>query len=158
MLKVVIVGMSLLMLGCASTTNKDANKNLFEQALVLQQVKGSQNDQSGSGTMANKPIGETILWQFAPLQYQPSKIQKRELFLWFANIEHYSNNPVVLTLGPDWISSYKRGNILRNMIPRGIVIEQHYDVNLPEHQVRFAFKKTARISMKQGGSYDPASQ
>lgn len=146
------------MLGCASTKSKDANKNLFQQALVLQQVKGNKSNKGSEAADASTGLSDKILWQFSPLQYEPNKAQKRELFLWFANLEAFSNNPVVLTLGPDWISSYKRGNVLRNMVPRGIVIEQQYDVNLPKHQVRFTLKKAKRVSMKQGGSYDPSSQ
>jgi len=123
------------MVGCATTTKKDANKNLFEQALVLQKVN--------AGAHSNNQKSK-IQWQFTPLQFDLNKQQKFDLFVWLSKMGNYSNNPIVLQLGPDWISSYKRGNNLRKMIPRGIVIEQQYDADLPSHQVVFSLKPGGR--------------
>lgn len=127
--------MSAGMVGCATTANKDANKNLFEQALVLQKVN--------TGAHSNNQKSK-IQWQFTPLQFEPNKQQKFDLFVWLSKMDNYSNNPILLQLGPDWISSYKRGNNLRKMIPRGIVIEQQYDADLPSHQVVFSLKPGGR--------------
>jgi hypothetical protein len=140
---------ALLMVGCASTPKKDANKNLFEQALVLQETKTS------------KPINvrvdktDHVQWQFGETQYQPNPKQKRQLFLWFSQID--SNNPIVLQLGPDWMSSYKRGNNLRKMIPRGIVIEQQFDASLQKNEVIFTLK-SASTSLENGGRNESSSQ
>lgn len=133
--------MSASMVGCATTANKDANKNLFEQALVLQKV----NTGAHSANQSKK-----IQWQFTPLQLEPNKQQKFDLFTWLSKIENYRTSAIVLQLGPDWISSYKRGNNLRQMIPRGIVIEQQYKADLPLHQVVF--------SLKMGGRNEHSSQ
>ena len=136
--------------GCATTKHQDANKNLFEQALVLQQVKSS----AQPSAMARTPIANEINWQFTAKQMKPSKAQKHELFMWFAKFENYSDNPVLLQLGPDWISSYKRGNILRNMVPRGVVIEQRYIADMPKHKVQFSFKKQIKPAISRGASND----
>ncbi len=141
------------MMGCASTREKDANKNLFEQALVLQKVNASTDQAAQVGTQVDK-----IQWQFEATQFQPNAKQKRELYLWFSQLESYSSNPILLQLGPDWISSYKRGNNIRKMIPRGIVIEQQFDASLPKNQVIFSLKVSQPIVLEKGGRYEPSSQ
>ncbi len=142
------------MVGCASTPAKDANKNLFEQALILQKVKVSTPHQS----QKNRVQKENIQWQFDPTQYQPNSQQKRELFIWFSQLESYSDNPILLQLGPDWVSSYKRGNNIRKMIPRGIIIEQKFDASLPNHEVIFTLKTPPDIALKKGGRNELSSQ
>ena len=129
---------ALQLIGCATTVEKDVNQNMLQQALVLQEVKPPVQKKS------------TIEWQFSAPQIQPNKNQKHELFLWFSTLTDYSANPILLQLGPDWISSYKRGNALREMIPRGIVIQQKYNDQLPEHTVIFSLKnKQFSINNKQ---------
>lgn len=139
------------MVGCASTSKKDVNKNLFEQALVLQKVKAS------TPPDARADRSDHVQWQFDETQYQPNPEQKRQLFLWFSQIDSYSNNPIVLQLGPDWMASYKRGNNLRKMIPRGIVIEQQFDASLQNNEVIFTLKSSL-VSLGQGGRNEPSSQ
>jgi hypothetical protein len=140
--------------GCASTQKKGANKNLFEEALVLQEVKAIKPQ----GARVNKADSiNRVQWTFDETQYQPNSEQKRQLFLWFSQVENYSNNPVVLQLGPDWMSSYKRGNNLRKMIPRGIIIEQQFDNNLPKNEVVFTFKSSL-VTLEKGGSNESSSQ
>jgi len=142
---------ALQLVGCASTVEKDANKNLFEQALVLQQVKtnspiingASNNVHSSKNVIVN--TSDKIEWKFSAQQVQPNSTQKQELFLWFSQLTNYNDNPILLQLGPDWISSYKRGNVLRNMIPRGILIQQQYDDTLPEHKVIFSLKNSSAV-------------
>ena len=141
------------MMGCASTREKDANKNLFEQALVLQKVNASTDQAAQLGTQVDK-----IQWQFEATQFQPNAKQKRELYLWFSQLESYSSNPILLQLGPDWMSSYKRGNNIRKMIPRGIIIEQKFDASLPKNQVIFSLKVSQPIVLEKGGRYEPSSQ
>ena len=136
---------ALQLMGCASTVEKDANKNLFQQALVLQKVKSV-------GQFNNKQAADKIEWVFGAPQIQPNIEQKRELFLWFSTLTNFNDNPVLLQLGPDWITSYKRGNVLRKMIPRGILIEQKYDADLPKHKVIFSLKnKKIAVIPNQGG-------
>lgn len=135
--------------GCASTVEKDANKNLFQQALVIQKVKtNSDFSKSSLSTEHSSSINnvaslDKIEWLFSAQQVQPSAKQKYELFVWFSQLTNYSDHPILLKLGPDWISSYKRGKALRKMIPRGILIEQQYDDRLPKHKVIFSLKGTA---------------
>lgn len=127
------------LIGCASTVEKDANKNIFQQALILQ---------GNTTTVQSK---NKIEWQFSALQIEPDSTQKHELFLWFSTLEDFSNTPILLQLGPDWVSSYKRGNALRKMIPRGILIQQKYDDQLPKHSVIFTLKNnTALLNKKEG--------
>ncbi len=142
------------MAGCASTREKDANKNLFEQALVLQEVKASTVNKSQKDLVQK----ERIQWQFEATQFQPNAKQKRELYIWFSQLESYSDNPILLQLGPDWMSSYKRGNNIRKMIPRGIIIEQQFDASLPENEVVFSLKVSKPIALEKGGRYEPSSQ
>ena len=145
---------ALLMIGCASTPEKDANKNLFEQALVLQEIKAS----TPRGNRVNRiEIIDHVQWKFDEKQYQPNLEQKRQLFLWFSQIDSYSDNPILLQLGPDWLSSYKRGNNLRKMIPRGIVIEQQFDTSLEKNEVIFTLK-SIRNPLAQGGRNESSSQ
>jgi hypothetical protein len=151
---------SLQMMGCASTVEKDANKNLFQQALVLQKVKSAgqaNNNQPGNKQSRYQGVSskdqlttsDKIEWVFAAPQIQPNVEQKRELFLWFSTLTNFNDNPVLLQLGPDWITSYKRGNVLRTMIPRGILIEQKYDADLPKHKVIFSLKqKNTSLNVK----------
>ena len=142
------------MIGCASTPEKDANKNLFEQALVLQEIKAS----TPRGNRVNRvEIIDHVQWKFDEKQYQPNLEQKRQLFLWFSQIDSYSDNPILLQLGPDWLSSYKRGNNLREMIPRGIVIEQQFDTSLEKNEVIFTLK-SIRNPLAQGGRNESSSQ
>lgn len=151
--RVIITLLIALCVGCATTKHKDANKNLFEQALVLQQV----NSTAQVNDNRRHSKSDEINWQFSPAQVAPNKAQKQALFNWFAQIENYTDNPVLLQLGPDWISSYKRGNVLRNMVPRGIVIEQRYVADMTPHQVHFSFKKAddnKAESKLRGGLYD----
>jgi hypothetical protein len=124
---------ALQLIGCASTVKKDANKDIFKQALVLQEIKPTAQKKT------------QIKWQFSAQQVQPESNQKHELFLWFSTLTDYSESPILLQLGPDWISSYKRGNALRKMIPRGIVIQQKYDDQLPEHTVIFSLKDNSQV-------------
>lgn len=145
---------ALLMMGCASTLEKDANKNLFEQALILQKIKAS-TPRSVRVNRAEKV--DHVQWKFDEKQYQPNLEQKRQLFLWFSQIDSYSNNPILLQLGPDWISSYKRGNNLRKMIPRGIVIEQQFDTSLEKNEVIFTLK-SIRNTLDPGGRNESSSQ
>jgi hypothetical protein len=141
----IVLAAALQLAGCASTVEKDANKNLFQQALVMQKVQshGAPDGTSGK-TRINKKVvmadQDKIEWIFSAQQMQPDATQKHELFMWFSQLKNYNDNPILLQLGPDWISSYKRGNVLRNMIPRGILIEQQYDDRLPEHQIIFSLK------------------
>lgn len=127
---------ALQLSGCASTVEKDANKNLFQQALVLQKVKAS----SPVAKTAILPRRDKIEWVFSAQQVQPNPAQKHELFVWFSQLTNFSDNPILLQLGPDWISSYRRGNVLRKMIPRGILIEQQYDDSLAKHKIIFSLK------------------
>lgn len=150
-IKCSVLAAALLMVGCASTAQKDVNKNLFEQALVLQKVKTNTPRDTRVENITH------IQWQFDKTQYKPNPEQKRQLFLWFSQIDSYSTNPILLRLGPDWISSYKRGNYLREMIPRGIVIEQQFDANLPENEVILTLK-TPQVSLKKGGRNESYSQ
>jgi hypothetical protein len=148
---------ALQLVGCASTVEKDANKNLFEQALVLQKVKthspiinsASNNVNSTKNIIVN--TNDKVEWEFSAQQVQPNFTQKQELFLWFSQLTNYNDNPILLQLGPDWISSYKRGNVLRNMIPRGILIQQQYDDTLPEHKVIFSLKSSNAAFTKEKG-------
>jgi len=80
------------------------------------------------------------------------------LYIWFSQLESYSDNPILLQLGPDWMSSYKRGNNIRKMIPRGIIIEQQFDASLPENEVVFSLKVSKPIALEKGGRYEPPSQ
>lgn len=147
-LLVVIIVASLM--GCSSIAEKDANKDLFQQALVLQKVQG--NARLSPRTEVNRienSISSQLQWQFDATQIEPNITQRQELFLWFSQVEDYANTPILLQLGPDWISSYKRGNVIRKMIPRGIVIEQKYDPSLPKHKVQF--------SLTSGGQDEPSS-
>jgi hypothetical protein len=160
---ILVVFVAVLQLaGCASTVEKDANKNLFEQALVLQKVKanspimgGTANKLQSSNRQSNKRVmvntSDKVEWTFSAQQIQPNLAQKQELFQWFSQLSHYNDNPVVLQLGPDWISSYKRGNVLRNMIPRGLLIQQQYDDTLPEHKVIFSLKNSNVVLDKAKG-------
>lgn len=139
-LLLVVLVFALQLIGCASTVEKDANKNLFQQALVLQKVNATgQSNQTVRKEVMTTP-GDRIDWLFTAKQVMPNATQKQELFLWFSQLSHYSDNPILLQLGPDWISSYRRGNAIRKMIPRGILIEQQYDDTLPEHSVTFSLK------------------
>lgn len=149
---------ALQLVGCASTVEKDANKNLFEQALVLQKVKthspiinsASNNVNSTKNVIVN--TSDKVEWKFSAQQVQPNFAQKQELFLWFSQLTNFNDNPILLQLGPDWISSYKRGNVLRNMIPRGILIQQQYDDTLPEHKVIFSLKNSNSVFVKDKGA------
>ena len=153
----VVFAAALQLVGCASTVEKDANKNLFEQALVLQKVKtnspiinsASNNVNSTKNIIIN--TNDKVEWEFSAQQVQPNFTQKQELFLWFSQLTNYNDNPILLQLGPDWISSYKRGNVLRNMIPRGILIQQQYDDTLPEHKVIFSLKSSSAAFAKEKG-------
>jgi hypothetical protein len=128
----ILINIAMLM-GCSSVPQKDANKNLFQQALALQNSKSTPSKSHGDGN---------IQWIFETEQFQPSDQQRQALFLWLAQLQDYSNNPVLLRLGPDWLSSYKRGNAIRKMIPRGIVIEQQFDTRLVKHKVIFSLKNS----------------
>jgi translation initiation factor IF-1 len=158
----IVLFAALQLAGCASTVEKNANKNLFEQALVLQQVKTNSpimNGTSNNGQLNNRHSNNNVLvntrdkveWEFSAQQVQPSSSQKQELFLWFSQLTNYNDNPILLQLGPDWISSYKRGNVLRSMIPRGILIQQQYDDKLPEHKVIFSLKNSNAVLAKARG-------
>lgn len=152
-----MVLMSLVMLmGCSSITQKDANKDLFEQALVLQDTKSS-SSQAGKKRASNRSVKKIVAnldgeihWTFGSEQVQPSREQRQELFLWLSQLQDYSDNPVLLRLGPDWLSSYKRGNSIRKMIPRGIVIEQQFDTNLEKHKVIFSLKNKLDAKRHEG--------
>jgi hypothetical protein len=78
------------------------------------------------------------------------QVKDRSFFLWLAQLESYENTPITLQLGPDWISSYKRGNVIREMIPRGIVIEQFYKSDLPSHEVILSYQENTK-----GAADDP---
>ncbi|MEH6449546.1 MAG: hypothetical protein V7765_12800 [Oleispira sp.] len=145
---ILIVFVAALQLsGCASTVEKDANKNLFQQALVLQKVKTS-SPVAKIETLVHR---DKVEWVFSAQQVQPNSAQKHELFVWFSQLTNYSDYPILLQLGPDWISSYRRGNVLRKMIPRGILIEQQYDDSLANHKVIFSFKNTGEKLVKATG-------
>lgn len=159
----IVLAAALQLAGCASTVEKDANKNLFQQALVLQKVKtsspvldGPSNNRhlithrSDKNQIVNS--SDKVEWDFSAQQVQPNVTQKQELFLWFSQLTNYNDNPIILQLGPDWISSYKRGNVLRNMIPRGILIQQQYVDTLPEHKVIFSLKKSMAGLVKEKGA------
>jgi len=144
----IVFAAALQLSGCASTVEKDANKNLFQQALVLQKVKAS----SPVVNTVILPHRDKIEWIFSAQQVQPNSTQKHELFVWFSQLKNYSDNPILLQLGPDWISSYRRGNVLRKMIPRGILIEQQYDDSLAKHKIIFSLKKSNGKLVKAAGA------
>ena len=153
----IVLVAALQLAGCASTVEKDANKNLFQQALVMQKVQShdATGNTSGKPRVSKKVATahqDKIEWIFSAPQMQPDATQKHELFMWFSQLKNYNDNPILLQLGPDWISSYKRGNVLRQMIPRGILIEQQYDDTLPEHQIIFSLKNNnERLVNAKGG-------
>lgn len=131
----------MLLVGCASNAKKDVNKDIFQRALILQDVKPVVSQ------LKNK-----IEWQFLDQQITPNSTQKHELFIWFSTLIDYNKTPILLQLGPDWISSYKRGNVLREMIPRGIAIQQKYNDQLPKDMVIFSLNNEIQTSKNnQGG-------
>lgn len=147
-------------MGCSSVAEKGANKDLFQQALVLQETKVPNSNLSNSkglgGGMkysASEPYG-AVEWKFSSEQFQPNHQQKQQLFLWLSQIQNYSDSPLLIRLGPDWLSSYKRGNSIRSMIPRGIVIEQQFDNKLAEHKIIISIKKQEESN---GGLNEPST-
>lgn len=114
--------------GCSTPNKKQQNKSLFEQALVIQQFKGTAGKQQSSAD-------EVLTWKFNVGQYQLSDEQRKELLTYCLAIARGQSPLVKISLGPDWLSSYKRGNQIRLLIPRGFKIEQQYNPKMDENSV-----------------------
>ena len=110
---------TLSLSACSTQPKKDANKNLLEQALILQQVQGSQPTNISSEV-------HSLSWDFPNTQMQLSEQQKRALYDLCLLVDDFSMQTLRIELGPDWLSSHTRGKHIRLLVPRGINIQQTY--------------------------------
>lgn len=136
------------MAGCATPNrNPDENKQLLDQALVLQEISPQRNasGQASGVNKANPEHGEQnsvrrdsrepLQWQFSKSTLTPSQQQIQQLYNWLAAVKQLQQAQLVLESGPDWLSSHKRGKAIRQYIPRGLKIRQQYQANMKPHLV-----------------------
>lgn len=146
-----LVAAALLATGCA---NKPAFKpaDIFEQAMNVQkQEQGSKTaqipavsahtqDRNSTDTRASIPLiapasDNRLEWQFAESRHDISPQQRRELFGLLQHAGALADYRLTIEIGPDWLSSYKRGNNLRPLVPRGLSIQQHYRAQMAPHSL-----------------------
>lgn len=126
--------LALICTSACSSPNKQQNKSLFEQALVIQQFKGNKVQPQDSAV-------DILSWQFDEGQYQLSNEQRKELLSYCLSSDYGQNPLVKISLGPDWLSSYKRGNQIRLLIPRGFKIEQQYKPEMDKDSVTVTIER-----------------
>jgi len=120
--------MLIALAGCASKSKVDSQK-IFQQALVLQQARPD------SAAKTTKTTDDSLLWTFSDDQFSPKIPQVTELYQWLSQAGPLQGYRLQVRTGPDWLSSYKRGNAIRAFIPRGLSINQTYDAAQTPHTV-----------------------
>jgi hypothetical protein len=120
--------MLISLAGCASKSTVNSQK-IFQQALVLQQARPD------STAKATKTADDFLLWTFSDNQFSPHMPQITELYQWLSQAGPLQGYRLQVRTGPDWLSSYKRGNAIRAFIPRGLSINQTYNAAQAPHTV-----------------------
>jgi len=136
---------TLLLSACSTQPKKDANKNLFEQALILQQVQGSQPINISSNVHSH-----SLNWEFPDTQMQLSVQQKRALYDLCLLVDDFSMQTLRIDLGPDWLSSHTRGKHIRLLVPRGINIQQTYKPQMKAGSVVLTLVREADTNNSSG--------
>lgn len=156
-----IVFLLLLSAGCATKQPQDVNKQLLDQALVLQEITPSRNSPSNNTASHNtrsvitkQTQGQTsliphghmrdakrLVWQFSEKELQLSAGHIQQLYQWLTTLRQPQQFQLVLNIGPDWLSSYQRGKAIRAYIPRGLTIRQQYHKHMAPHQVTMSLVK-----------------
>lgn len=152
-----LVAAALLATGCA---NKPAFKpaDVFQQAMNVQKQEQALNSQEHVPNLAVRKQSAlhmsqaptsliaptTVLapaaanrleWQFAANTHELTDQQRIELYGLLQHVEVLENYRLSIEIGPDWLSSYKRGNSLRPFVPRGLSIQQHYRAQMAPHSL-----------------------
>lgn len=142
--------MMLGLQGCALKP-ENHNQSMFEQALVLQQISPNQaasGQQSEQQPELRSEIRSEIQpyqtneihWSFPAGETTLKDAQVSELFSWLAvknrgKDSDYNDTVLLLRQGPDWLSSYHRGQSIRNLIPRALTVRQEYYPDMQPHRV-----------------------
>lgn len=129
-----LVAAALLATGCA---NKLAFKpaDVFQQAMNVQKQEQAQTSLIAPTTISAPAADNRLEWQFAEHDHQLNHQQRIELYGLLQQVEVLENYRLSIEIGPDWLSSYKRGNSLRPFVPRGLSIQQHYRAQMAPHSL-----------------------
>ena len=125
--------------GCATSPGKN-NKNIFEQALILQQVSPADNKAVLSTRTEKISSDQPLVWNFPQGEKHIKQQQVTEFYSWLATVKNFEGALLVLEQGPDWLTSIKRGDHIRSFVPRGLKVRQVYQAKMPAHQVRLSLQ------------------
>lgn len=153
-----IVTLLGLFSGCATSHGKQ-NKNIFEQALILQQVapdnraktKRTERSNQSNLSISTNSSATTLRWSFVQGNVLLSPAQINELYAWLSGIGQLDGALLLLKQGPDWLSSIKRGEHIRQYIPRGLKVRQIYQATMPAHQVQLQLQAPESRNHNQKG-------
>ena len=137
--RVLLVMAALIATGCA---NKSAFKpaDVFQQAMNVQKQEQAHASPAQTSLIAPTTVlaavsGNRLEWQFADNTHELTDQQRIELYGLLQHVEVLENYRLSIEIGPDWLSSYKRGNSLRPFVPRGLSIQQHYRAQMAPHSL-----------------------
>ncbi|WP_419810880.1 hypothetical protein [Bacterioplanoides sp.] len=133
-------GRALLLVMVALMATGCANKPAFKPADVFQQAMNVQKQEQAHASPAQTSLiapaeGNRLEWQFAANTHELTDQQRIELYGLLQHVEVLENYRLSIEIGPDWLSSYKRGNSLRPFVPRGLSIQQHYRAQMAPHSL-----------------------
>ena len=114
--------------GCSTSPKKDANKDLFQQALILQKTVQP-------AALRNTETHE-LVWQFVPTETELDSEKINALFNLLISTQNLQSHQLVIELGPDWLASHLRGQLIRAFVPRGVLVQQTYKANMKAHTAK----------------------